>query len=78
MGQNQRAADDLIGLLGVNPQPHVDFHRLVEFRWWKALQKRHGIGDGHGGFRFGLLREHSPHAFRDGHGWDPVEFWRKV
>jgi hypothetical protein len=31
MGQNQRAADQLIRLFGINTEPHVDFHGLVEF-----------------------------------------------
>ncbi len=30
MRQDNRTADDLIGLLGIDPQPHRDFDRLVE------------------------------------------------
>ncbi len=30
--QHDRAADDLIRLLGIDAQPHVDFDRLVELR----------------------------------------------
>ena len=62
--QHDRAADDLVGLLGIDPQAHVDLDRLVELGRAEFLQlldgrrQRTGVFVGawrRGSIAFGLL-----------------------
>ena len=38
--QHDRAADELVGLLGIDAQPHRDLDRLVELRVVELLEQR--------------------------------------
>ena len=43
--QHDRAADQLIGLLGIDAQPHRDVDRLIELRVVELLEQGHGLVD---------------------------------
>ena len=49
--QHDRAADQLVGLLGVDPQPHDDLDGLVELRGVEGLQQPTASANGNGACR---------------------------
>ena len=51
MWQHNGTPNDLIGLLSVNAQPHVDFHGLVELRWFVRFQDFNRLRQRHRLFR---------------------------
>ncbi len=57
MRQDDRTTNDLVGLLGVDTQPHVHFDRLVELGVAESFQHLNGLGQGQ---RIGLSELASP------------------
>ena len=63
VGKHHAAADNLVGLFGIDPQPNVDFDRLIELRRAKLLQLVNGYGQREGIHRR-AVRGQGPVAFR--------------
>ena len=65
-GKRQRAPDDLVGLAGVDPEPHGQLDGLVELGRGQLLDQLDGLGDAVQGFAVDLGRRLACTSFRAG------------